>query len=257
MVRYFVLIVLFAVHFTDTLHAQVELNPSIDKFKTREEIINASVAGYQSISETPYSKPLLQESPARKSRGRAFLQSLLLPGWGQYYAESKKSMRLFIITEVLSLGSYIGFTTWSNWLENDYRAFAVTHADVELNGKDDNYFVDIGNYDNIDDYNQAQLRDRDLVDVYRNTEFYYWQWDTEANREKFDDLRIRSDRAANNSEFALAAIILNHVVSAIHSTLSVYKYNKKLSEQETGFNLNFQYDQERQLFSLNLSKTLR
>lgn len=249
-----VLLVLLSLN---ALHAQPLLRGGSDKLKIKQEIIHAAVSRYNSIEENTMAGQTFQDRPVLKSRGRAFLQSLLLPGWGQHYANSKRTMRFFILTEVLTVGSYVGFRTWGNWLEDDYRAFAVTHAGVDLKGKKDDYFVDIGNFDNIADYNQAQLRDRDLIDVYRNTEAFHWQWDNSQNRDKFEDLRIRSDRASNNSEFALAAIFLNHLVSAIHSTLSVYKYNKKLSENETGFNLNFKYDHRSQLLALNISKTLQ
>ncbi len=236
--------------------AQTVLRRDTGKLRAKQEIVNASIGRYNSIEENGLAKSVFQEKPALKSRGRAFLKSLLLPGWGQHYAESKKSMRLFILTEALTVGSYFGFSTWSHWLEDDYRAFAVTHAGINLDGKGDSYFVDIGNFNNLVVYNQAQLRDRDLVDVYRDTKAFNWQWDNNQNREKFEDLRIRSDRAANNSEFALAAIVLNHLVSAIHSTLSVYKYNKKISKHEIGFDLKFMYNHRNETLVINISKTL-
>lgn len=172
-----------------------------------------------------------------KKRGRAFLQSLLLPGWGQHYAGSNRMRNAFIISEALLWGSYLGFTAWGNWLEKDYRTFASTHANTSLDGKPSDYALDIGRFLNIYEYNQSQLRDRDVSDLYPETDEYYWQWDSEANRQTYDNLRVRRDLAVNRKGFALAAIFVNHLVSAIHSMLVVYKFNKKLEEAKVGLNI--------------------
>ena len=76
-------------------------------------------------------------------------ETLLLPGWGQAYAGSKSMMKVFIVSEALLWGSFLGFTVWSNWLENDFTAFAATHAGISTSNKPNKYFVDIGNFDDI------------------------------------------------------------------------------------------------------------
>lgn len=168
------------------------------------------------------------------------MQSLILPGWGQYYAESKTMFKVFALTEVMLLASYTGFKVWSNWKEDDFRTFAVTHADVKLEGKPGRYFVDIGNFDNIFDFNQFQLQNRNVAALYPETEEFAWQWDSKANRDRFEDMRISRDRADDRARFTLAAIFVNHVVSAIHSTLAVYKLNKRLARK--GLGLHFDID---------------
>ncbi len=161
---------------------------------------------------------------------------------------------MFIISEALAWGAYLGFTSSSNWLEDDYRTFAVTHANVKLEDKKDRYFVDIGNYNDIYEYNQAKLQDRDVPSLYTENEDFLWLWDTEENRRKFDRIRIRSDRASNRAEFAVATIILNHFVSAIHSILAVHKYNKSLAKQGLGVRIDFKGYSENREFRLLLSK---
>ncbi|MFQ5602384.1 MAG: hypothetical protein ACE5HS_03880 [bacterium] len=196
----------------------------------------------------------LQAKVQPKSKGRAFLQSLILPGWGQYYAGSKSMMKMFIVTEVLTWASYIGFTTWKNWLADDYRTFAVTHAGVDLEGKSERYFVDVGNFRDIFEFNQAQLRDRDVASLYPETAEFFWRWDSAENQQKFETLRIRSDRAGNRAEFALAAVFLNHLLSAIHSTLAVHKFNKQLAQLKLGLRMDVKGLAQNNQLQLTLSK---
>ncbi|MFQ5648962.1 MAG: hypothetical protein ACE5IY_03385 [bacterium] len=229
---------------------------SFHRFEFRQTILDASFSaspalGTKALALTPF----FQDQPSPKSRGRAFLQSLVLPGWGQYYTESKAMMRVFIVSEVLLWGSYLGFTTWSNWLEDDYRTFAVNHAGIKLAGKPDRYFVDIGNFDNLEAYNQAQLRDRDVSDLYpTETNEFFWQWDNTESRRKFEDLRIRSDEADNRAEFVLAGIFVNHLVSAVHSTLAAFKFNKRLAKRDLGYNIYFDNSPQNRTVKIELSK---
>lgn len=149
------------------------------------------------------------------SKGRAFLYSLLIPGAGEYYAGSKKMAKVFFISEGLLWATYFSFRTYGHWKENDYRRFAVTHAGVDLNGKDHQYFVDIENYNNIQEFNEAKLRQRDVDAMYPENDFYGWQWDSGASRKRFERIRIASDKAFNNSLLVIGGIVLNHLISGI------------------------------------------
>jgi len=161
-----------------------------------------------------------------KSRGKAFLYSLILPGLGEKYAGANKKAQFFFATEISLWLGYSGFVTYRDWRKDDYKTYAASHAGVELEGKSDSYFVDIGNYDSIYEYNAAKLRQRNLPDYYRDIENNYWNWENEAYRQKFDQLRISADKANNRATFVVGAILANHVISAIDAVWSVYKYEK-------------------------------
>lgn len=219
---------------------------AFQRFEVRHKAFESS----SRLIESKNGLLLPQSDPGMKSRGRAFFQSLLLPGWGQHYAGSKDMMKVFITTEVLAWGAVLGFSSWSNWLEDDFRTYAVTHAQIDLAGKNERYFVDIGNFNTLEDYNQAQLRDRDVSDLYpTESNEFYWRWDIEENRRRFEDMRIRSGQADSRARFALAAVLVNHLVSAIHSTLAVFQHNKRVS-QDLGYLL--EYDDSNNNLSMRL-----
>jgi hypothetical protein len=173
-----------------------------------------------------------------KTSGKAFIMSLILPGWGQQYAEAKSKSELFFGLEAGLWLTYAGFTSYSGWREDDYRTYAATYAGVDLKGKTSSYFIDVGNFDSIHEYNAYRLRQRNTMDLYSNEQADYWQWSSSQDRQRFNQLRISSDTAGNRATFVLGAIVANHIVSAIEAVWSVHQYEKgRLSGVE--WNLQF------------------
>lgn len=234
---------------------RMDLRPSPEQFQLKQKVLNNILEQTRESRHSLMNSSLARgQQRAAKKKGRAFLQSLILPGWGQHYAESKTMMKVFIATEVLLWSSYLGFQTWGNWLEDDYRTFAVQHAGVNLEGKPDRYFVDISNFNGIFEHNQAQLRNRDISAVYTDTETFFWKWDSAENRGKFEDMRLRSDRARNRADLALAFVFTNHIISAIQSTLAVFKFNDRLKKQGLGLRFEYQGYSENRYLKIGLVK---
>lgn len=193
----------------------------------------------------PESQPALAWPPfsppaAEKSKGKAFLLSLLIPGLGQHYINGPTfTSRFFIGTEAALLTAIIGFHTYGNWRREDYQTFAATHAQADIHGKDHTYFVNLGNFISLAEYNATKLRDRNLPQYYADIEKYYWAWDSDENRSRFYDMRIASDRAFDRVKFAVAGVFVNHVVSAITAMWSAHKYNKKIQTGYQPFDIQF------------------
>jgi len=179
-----------------------------------------------------------EKSPLMKSKGKAFLLSFLMPGAGEYYIGNKTLAKSFFFTELVLWAGYFSFKSYSDWKRDDMYLFASAHAGANARNKPPQYFVDIGNYDNIYEYNDAKQRQREFFNVYPEDE-YYWNWDAVENREEFEQMRISSDRAHNRSIFAIGGIIANHLLSAIDAVWQSYKYNKKLSQGNINGEENF------------------
>lgn len=144
------------------------------------------------------------------------VKSLLIPGWGQYSLDEKKHGNVFVSTEVLGFALTAFCIIQSNNAEDTYIALAAKHAGVNSNGKDYQYWIDIGNYNNIDDYNDEHLRWREFDSIYKLNDKWDWHWDSEENRKKFEDQRIKSDNYKLATKFVVGGIVLNHIISAIN-----------------------------------------
>jgi len=169
-----------------------------------------------------------RNEPARKSVGRAFLLSMMVPGLGEWYAGGNMMAPYFVGLEA---GLWLGFSTfrmYSGWLSDDYKTFAKQHAGTLIDGQQKQYFVDIGNFDSIWEFNEFQGVQRDFDSQYPETEQYIWQWDSEENRTKFKSDRVESDRAFNRSTTVLTVIFINHICSAINAAITARQWNHTL-----------------------------
>ena len=193
-------------HFSPSFVGQMIPHPAI------EDTIQAAEAGSPTI-------------------GGAFMRSLALPGWGQRYAGSKTAARNFFVAEAFLWCTFAAFQIYGHWIEDDYKLFAATHANADISGKEDQFFVDMGNFINVDEFNQSRLRRRDVEGLY-DPATHSWRWDTDANREKFENLRIRSDKAFSNATFVVAGVIANHLISGIHAAWTVHKKTEKGKKDE-------------------------
>jgi hypothetical protein len=154
--------------------------------------------------------------------------SLIIPGAGEYYAEGFSRGKYFTIAETGLWLTYAGFQIYGNHIRNDAREYAILKAGLLGSGKGDDYFVDIGNFDNIYQYNEKKLQDRRIDLLYDPAGGNFWQWNSNADRQRYRDLRISSDNILYNSRFVIAAIIANHIISAISAGKAAADYNKAL-----------------------------
>lgn len=216
---------------TPLLRAYQELRPLLDQ---PAAVVDANAAAVPWSSE--------QKLVGAKDRRVAFLRSLILPGAGEYYLGKRSLARAFFFAEVSLWVSYFGFREYGTWLRQDALAFAATHSGAQIKGKPPQFYVDIGNYQDVFEYNAAKQRMFEFEKVYHD-ESYFWSWDVAANRQKFDQMRIAGDRAKNRAVFVLGGIFANHLLSAIHAVWQTQRYNKALEKAPApSFNFHFQPD---------------
>lgn len=173
---------------------------------------------------------LLPDSPpqSKKSVGLAILYSLAVPGLGEAYAGGFSSGRYFLGAEGLLWLTYIAFDVHGTSLRSDARSFAAVHAGVNPAGKGDQFYVDVGNFLSVADYNGKKMRDRNPELVYDPSAGYNWTWDSEADRAAFKDQRLTSEHVFDNRKFVIAAVLVNHVASAINAARLAISHNKEV-----------------------------
>mgnify|MGYP006117063629 CR=1 FL=1 len=155
-------------------------------------------------------------------------KSLIIPGWGQKTLGKPKRARFYNYIESGILLTLISSSTFSNIEKKNYKAFASRHAGISSSGKDHKYWVDIGNYNSINAYNDEHLRNREIDDLYSDDNKWSWGWDLELNRKIFENKRIRSDQLELFATFSVGALILNHLISSIDAL-----YLKRISSNNS------------------------
>ena len=179
---------------------------------------------------------LAMEDPAleKKSVGLAAIYSLLLPGMGELYAEGFGSGKFFLMAEGALWLTFASFEAYGGALRDDARTFAIAKAGIDPSGKDDQFYIDIGNFNNIDEYNDKQARDREAERIYQGNIYdvnrgFAWNWESDAERLSYRDQRLSSETVFNNKKFVAAAVIINHVASAINAARAAISYNDDLA----------------------------
>lgn len=198
----------------------------LTSFETRLDLVGSATSSL-ALSPSRFQDATL---PEKKSVGLAALYSLLVPGMGELYAGGFDSGKYFLAAEGALWLTYAAFDIYGNSLRDDARAFAQAHSGANVSGKNDQYFVDLGNFLNVEAYNDKKLRDRDAEKVYDPALGYGWQWDSEASRATFRDRRVASENMYNNRKFVVTAVLINHVASAINAARAAIAHNNAADE---------------------------
>ena len=143
------------------------------------------------------------------------IKSFLVPGWGQIELGCKNRSKTYTYIEIGLLLSMYSSIKYSNELKRNYIAYASEHADISTDGKDHEFWVDIGNYNTLNDYNDEHLRNREAGDLYPSNSQWSWNWDSPDNRKHFELKRIQSDKLKLFSTFTIGGLFLNHFISSI------------------------------------------
>ena len=190
--------------FPEGVKAQMSSNISVSKNVMQE----GSLKSFSSSRKTNTLKP-------HKKPGWAIVASLILPGSGEWFLGHRQAARFFWGTELsLWLGRW-GMQSYAHIVRKDYQAFAALHAGVNTTGKDEQFWIDVGHANSVEQFNQDRLLARDLQGMYPDDPFYYWAWDSEHNRLEYRRLRLKEHNWRQRAQLVIGGMILNRLLSAI------------------------------------------
>lgn len=204
------------------------------QFQSRDLLIDRPILQSPGArSPLSFQEDDLSIAAGKKSVPLAVLYSLLLPGMGELYVDRYDAGKYFTMAEGALWLTWGAFQLNGVWIRDDARRFAIQHAGIASIEGSDQYFIDIGNFDNVDSFNEQVLRDRDPQKVYDRNSSQAWSWDTPENRESYRELRVSSENVFNNSRYVIAAIAVNHLISAISAARLTISHNKSLNQSST------------------------
>jgi hypothetical protein len=191
----------------------------------------------------------------KKNAGLAILSSMLLPGMRELYAEGYESGKYFTIAEGALWLTFGGMKYYSMRQKDNYFSYAESYGGVkDMAGKDADYYANIGNYLNINDFNDDMAKQGQFSKMY-NTNTHFWDWGTNNSRKSYREMWSSSENWNNNLRFVIGGMILNRLASAINAVRLTARYNKGV---ETSWNFWFDYNASEtayQNISLNFIKS--
>jgi hypothetical protein len=186
--------------------------------------------------------PALPGHPAGwKSPKRAMLYSLVLPGMGQWYAESKGAAKLYFTIETGLWTYFLVSKAQEGILRGGYTAFAAGNASTNPSGAPDQYFKDLGQFFSSDSANEWIRReareqypnDKAKQEEYINTRIYSgdrtWAWRDQAAWFSYRDQRLRSLEARHRASYVMGWAIVHRILSGLDAARVAGKHNRSLS----------------------------
>ena len=242
-------IVILSFTFLTNTYSQNTLNS-----KKGNEILDLKtrILNTQSVEQAPDLNT--SASTSKKSPGLALLFSLIIPGSGHFYLNRMDVGKYFLGAEAVGWLGYATLDVYGNDVISDAKTFSNEHAQVQdVDNKNDDYFSNVGNYDNIYEYNNYQLTIGSYSTLY-DVNTYYWSWDTENNREIFEAQRKSSERIYNSRIIFGSILIANRIVSGISAYLIASKDPKKVSSLNFEPELLYKKDLSFDGVKINLTK---
>jgi hypothetical protein len=166
-------------------------------------------------------------------RARLMLQSLTLPGWGQATIGRRREAFVFALLEAGVWGSFTAFRIQEHLRRETYLNTARLFGGIDLNGRDEEYRRLVGQYLSSEEYNRLVVR-RDAANLYYGDPAAYdayiaehevrgsdaWAWESVESLLRYRTERAKTQRATKHAHDALAAAIINRLVSVIHVSRS-------------------------------------
>jgi hypothetical protein len=216
-------------------------------------IITAIDSGYESSQEKINSTLLPEQIWQKKSVSKAFLYSLLVPGLGEAYTGHTGYTKFFLTVEAAGWGIYLASYWQVLSRMEDYKNFAVQHTGLDRSGKDAQYWINIGKYNTIYDYNEQKRRERNLAVIYTENTQNFWRWDSYNNRLYYDWKRIQAREIQREQVYIIAGLVFNHLLSAINA-LRLARIHNRHSDQ-IGWNIQVSINPYHHAALLNFCKT--
>lgn len=162
-------------------------------------------------------------------RAQLMLQSLTVPGWGQASLGQRRSALVFGLVETAIWVSFAAFQVQEHSRQQTYERTAWQFAGIDLGGRDEEYRRIVGLYSSSDEYNRLVVR-RDAANLYYGDPAAYdayvaahqitgsdaWTWRSEDDFLRYRSERQATQRASKHAQDALAAALINRLVSVIH-----------------------------------------
>lgn len=165
--------------------------------------------------------------------GKAFLRSVVLPGWGHQYAQGGSWRGKATLFAGADVGLWLGLAN-SIWrrdhLIQNYQTLAASQANASIEGKDRSFYLNLATYRSSDDYLTAQLRNRawDRID-YVNDPAFQWDWAAEEDFFTYREMREDAETFRRRRSLFIALLVGNRLLAGLSSIQAANKAQPTVS----------------------------
>jgi hypothetical protein len=184
--------------------------------------------------------------PLKVSRGVAVLSSAVLPGTGELLLGAGLRGEVMMWLDGALLGGLAGLSWYATSRESDARLQAARWAGADLSISESRYYRALEGYDNAEEYNeqvrsdararfpQDPARQRSYFDSLAYSGISSWNWSSDSARYDYWNTRRSSRSAELTGQFAVAALVLNRLVSVVDCAFFVVRAEPRHSRLRRG-----------------------
>ena len=184
---------------------------------------------------------ILINCSAQTSPKKAFLKSLLVPGWGEL-SNNSKSGYVLALSEIVLLSSYFYTNKNAELFKEEGYQYAIKYAGINSGSYDEQYWVNLVKYSssgfepggyNSFVYQEALSRyptdatmQNQYIEINKIDESMGWDWNSKECRAHFSHIRLDQRNAEDIAKTLVGVVSLNHFVSAINAARVAIKAKK-------------------------------
>ncbi len=158
---------------------------------------------------------------------RAVGLSVLLPGAGHWAMGSRGRAGVFFGAEAIAWSTFAYFKTVQHQKESDFELYARTHAGIDPDGKDEEFYRTLTFYMSRQQFNdEGRLIDPDRP-YYPDDPQWDWQWESAEVMGRYRNIRNQSNEAESRSKLSLGAALLNRLVAAADAWRTARSINRE------------------------------
>lgn len=158
----------------------------------------------------------------------AFLRSLAVPGWGHHYVDKSGWARgkYHIGADAVLILSFLGLNIHSDNLQHNWFGYTQATAGINIEDRSRSLQLAVGDFNSLEAYNDFQARSRNWDQFIDDTPENRWNWQSDAARDKYNDLRNRFENIDQQLPALIGLMVVNRVISAV----SAYNRARKVSQ---------------------------
>jgi len=174
----------------------------------------------------------------------SFAMSALVPGSGDFYARNYYEGSMAIAREIALIATLFHFNNQAENYDKSAEIFANKITGTPRNSSS-SYYDRLARLVSSDQYNEnVRLNGQnyygygtvgyyDYVETYSISDQEAWNWESAQNLQKYKDIRAKKQKNYQYASFAIGAIMVNHIYSAISSAVTTSSNNKRFIENHS------------------------
>lgn len=172
-----------------------------------------------------------------KSPAKAFMFSLIVPGSGQYYLNSRTRGEIYITEEMIGWLAYFYTDYTSNWRIEHYKSYADQHFNYSDNDPGKKSYTEMWHLLKERVYASENLpyeKEGEYYELIGKLDALEMFWESPEQQDYYYNLRQDANRVYKTRNMILGGILVNHIVSAVDALIQAKGLNIKL---KSGMNM--------------------